>query len=360
MNWIDRVYRIQIDVTSHCNARCPGCIRTTRYTEDGIEQGNKRFNDLELSHFDEDMWNELCTAEYGFRTFPNLNQLVFNGTWGDPCMHPKLPEMLKTFCDIFPNVTINMHTNGGAQSAEWWHRLGKILSTQPHSVIVALDGLEDTHSLYRRGTNFNTIIRNVQSFVDGGGSPRWMMTVFDHNIHQIEKARELAKKYEFRRFQSRRSHTKNMHVEVGDEVYDITTNNVTSTHYINEKAHGPNRRVPFINIPERPSLEEVDSQCEWYNDGSFQIDPWGYVLPCCHMAHLPVTTTSKHTIDQEDTRNFITHNDTVLENLNLKRHTLADIITGEWFTNTLENQVESACLTICQKECGVKNKHGTL
>lgn len=353
MDWINRVYRVQIDITSHCNARCPGCIRTQRYTDDGIEQGNKRFNDLKLSHFDVALWNDLCVSSDGFRLFPNLNQIVLNGTWGDPCMHPELPSMLKTFTENFPNVTINMHTNGGAQSNEWWYNLGKILSTSPHQVIVALDGLKDTHSIYRRGTDYDKILEHVRALNEAGGSPRWTMTVFDHNKHQVDEARKLAKKYEFRRFVSRKSHTSEMHVDG----YTITNKTVGKEYYINEEAYGRNRRVPFINIPSRPDLPVIGSQCEWYSDGSFQIDPWGYVLPCCHMAHLPVVLNSEHTSNEIANANFKKHNPDVLETLNLKHRTLKQILSDDWFTEQLEKQVENASLVICQKECGVKNKY---
>lgn len=353
MDWINRVYRIQVDITSHCNARCPGCIRTQRYTDEGVEQGDKRFNDLVLEHFDIDMWNDLCTSATGFKLFSNLNQLVLNGTWGDPCMHPKLPEMLETFTRQFPGVTINMHTNAGAQSNEWWYNLGSILSSVPHAVIVALDGLEDTHAIYRRGTDYSKILEHVKHFNEAGGSPRWMMTVFNHNMHQVQEARELAKKYEFRRFVSRKSHTSKM--ITSDAV--IQNDLVSDEYYINEEAHGRNKRVPFINIPERPVLEHVNSQCQWYADGSFQIDPWGYVLPCCHLAHLPVTVKSNYTYNDNQVKNFVTYNPGILDTLNLKTNTLKDILSGKWFSETLDNQVENANLVICQKECGVKCKN---
>lgn len=358
MDWISRIYKVQVDITSHCNAKCPGCIRTKNFTEEGYTVGEKRFNDLKLEHFSVDMWKDLCTSDSGFSKFKNFTHLTLNGTWGDPCMHPNLPDMLEIFCENFPNVFVMMHTNGGAQSSEWWNRLGKILASQPHMVIVALDGLEDTHSLYRRGTDFNRILSNVTAFVDGGGSPRWMMTLFDHNVHQIEEAKELAKKYEFRRFQTRKSHTAEMHINTNTEQYSISTNDILSEHIVNEKAAGANNRVPFVPIPDRPELPEVDSQCEWYNDGAIQIDPWGYVLPCCHMAHLPVMHDSKYSADQSDIANFNKHNPNIIENLQLKKSTLHDILSDNWFTDILEKQVESAKLTICQKECGVKNKRG--
>ena len=50
----------------------------------------------------------------------------------------------------------------------------------------AIDGLEDTHSIYRQGTNWKKIIDNVMTFVDAGGKARWDMLVFQHNEHQVE------------------------------------------------------------------------------------------------------------------------------------------------------------------------------
>ena len=55
-------------------------------------------------------------------------------------------------------MKLSMHTNGSAREQNWWKELAK------YRVIVTfgIDGLEDTHHLYRISTDFNKIIDNAQ------------------------------------------------------------------------------------------------------------------------------------------------------------------------------------------------------
>ena len=44
------------------------------------------------------------------------------------------------------------------------------------------------------------IIKNAQAFIDAGGYAVWKMIKFDHNEHQVEDCRALAKNLGFQRF----------------------------------------------------------------------------------------------------------------------------------------------------------------
>ena len=68
-----------------------------------------------------------------------------------------------------------------------------------------IDGLEDTNHIYRQGTVFKQIIRNVKAFIQAGGRAQWDFIVFKHNEHQVEKAGELSKKLGFEIFSIKRS-----------------------------------------------------------------------------------------------------------------------------------------------------------
>jgi len=64
-----------------------------------------------------------------------------------------------------------------------------------------LDGLADTHSIYRRNTDWNLVIKNANNFIRAGGNATWRMIVFEHNKHQIADCKELSKKMGFKNFQ---------------------------------------------------------------------------------------------------------------------------------------------------------------
>jgi len=55
MNWYKQVHKLQVDMTSHCNARCGACIRN-------VDGGETRPG-LELTHFDVDVWKRMATVD---------------------------------------------------------------------------------------------------------------------------------------------------------------------------------------------------------------------------------------------------------------------------------------------------------
>ena len=54
MNWYRQIHKLQIDITSHCNARCGACIRN-------VDGGETRPG-LPLTHFDVDVWKRMATC----------------------------------------------------------------------------------------------------------------------------------------------------------------------------------------------------------------------------------------------------------------------------------------------------------
>jgi sulfatase maturation enzyme AslB (radical SAM superfamily) len=62
-----------------------------------------------------------------------------------------------------------------------------------YHVRFALDGLKDTHSLYRMGSDYDTVVKNMKTFIDAGGRATWKFIVFKHNEHQVDEASKLAR-----------------------------------------------------------------------------------------------------------------------------------------------------------------------
>ena len=48
MQWQSKVHKLQVDITSHCNARCGACVRNNN--------GGETEPELALKHFDMDLW----------------------------------------------------------------------------------------------------------------------------------------------------------------------------------------------------------------------------------------------------------------------------------------------------------------
>jgi sulfatase maturation enzyme AslB (radical SAM superfamily) len=118
-----------------------------------------------------------------------LESLFMCGNLGDPIISKDTLEIYQYLRELNPNIRLAMHTNGSARDTEWWQRLAQLKV----KVTFGIDGLADTHHLYRISTDFNKIIENTRAFISAGGVAKWHMLVFAHNEHQIEQCRTMSK-----------------------------------------------------------------------------------------------------------------------------------------------------------------------
>jgi len=165
---------LEIELTTICNARCPFCNRASL---SNLKPTNLDFSILYKVPFDQFKFIGLC------------------GNRGDPMCYPKLFELITYIKDVtYHNTSIVMQTNGGIHSFGWWAELGELMRyhTDNH-VVFALDGLEDTHSLHRVGTDFNRVVQNIEAFIRAGGRAIIQFIVFEHNEHQLEDVKRLSK-----------------------------------------------------------------------------------------------------------------------------------------------------------------------
>jgi MoaA/NifB/PqqE/SkfB family radical SAM enzyme len=357
MNWYRQVHKLQIDVTSHCNARCGACIRN-------INGGQTRPG-LELAHFDLDVWKRMAREDTkGWY----VRQLTLNGNWGDPMMHPNLVEMLEVWIDQHPESFVSIATNGSMRGIKFWADLAKVLRRSSHHKIdFAVDGMEDTHHLYRRKTVFSKLIENIKSFTDAKGNATVQMTMFEHNKHQVEEVKELSRSIGIREFNARQSHTKEMDIIDGDENYHI------SGHYLsNDKEYKMQERFEENDHPVSDNKDNIwlkvndrfnelnqnyiPSKCPWKDEGEIQIDPWGVVWPCCHISLYGGSGASKdmsiaHDFSQEAEDNNLI-NEGKREN-SLHDNSLGDILNNDWFNERVNNAIDDAEWKICGNKCGV-------
>ena len=345
MNWSTVTNSLQIDITSHCNARCGACVRN--------RNGDEVRDEVSLVHFDVDIWNRI--AKQDTRGW-FIRELVLNGNWGDPMMHPNLVEMLDTFASYHPEASLYIHTNGSMRTEKFWNDLAtSCRKFANHVVVFAVDGLEDTHSIYRRKTNFNKIIDNIKAFTANKGRANVTMTQFEHNKHQVKEVEKVAEDCGAIMFNLRESHAEEMHIDLGNDSYDILASNDTQPYQkvfeASDDTSLSDARDYHVMIQAQEfhnEHQEPDHKCPWYNDRMIQIDPYGIVWPCCHISLFGLDIIDHDFMEYADDSIYIARFDN-----DLKKHSLKDILSNEWFEEHLDDVVNGAKWKQCVKTCGI-------
>lgn len=276
----DQLESIHLEITNRCQASCPMCPRNIH---SGIDNPTLKINDWSFKDF-----VTIITPE----VLAQIRQLNFCGSFGDPIMNNDLIAMCRYVKETNPAVCIDIHTNGSARTAKWWQDLASALPEQ-HSVEFALDGLDDTHSLYRVGTDWNRVIANAKTFIDSGGIANWMYIRFRHNEHQVEEAEVLATELGFDKFKlkdTRRFET---------EKFTVLDRDGQVSHYLEQPSNS------VIQVVDRRDLEtyntwknKKDIDCFALNQREIYIDACYTVMPCCMLAAFIYTNYDKEILEK--------------------------------------------------------------
>jgi len=324
---------VHLEISSLCNASCPWCPRTFwGYTFNGgypevnlsIEQAQKIFQPNFLIQ---------------------LTSLYVNGNFGDIVMNPDGPEIIEYFFGVNPDLKLVISTNGGARDRKFWTRLAQT----PVKVLFCLDGLEDTHHLYRQNTVWATVIRNAQTFILAGGHAVWKMIKFDHNRHQINACRNLSKELGFAEFDL---------VDDGRNTAPVFNQHGELTHVLGDYTGEKSFEVLFHKkTTDQVLLEDIiidrtpatNVSCKTKKLKSIYIAANGDVSPCCWTGFYPKTygAGQYHEAANAQLIPLIVKN-------NALEHPLEDCI--EWF-NSVENSwkidnYSQGRLVICDDVCG--------
>ena len=175
---------VHLEISTRCNAACPLCPR------------NLSGYDTELGYPVHDM--SLSEAQHIFPVafLKQLTNILINGNFGDFVTARDGLAIVQYFADSNPAIKISISTNASARP-NIWAELGRIPNL---TVGFDIDGLADTHILYRRNTNWQLIISNAKKFIAAGGNAVWRMIKFDHNQHQIELCKSMSEHLGFSSF----------------------------------------------------------------------------------------------------------------------------------------------------------------
>lgn len=178
-----KLRKIELEITNTCNAACPGCTRTQNI--DLIKNNSFGYEDFKSIFSDHDYTG---------------TEFKFCGVLGDPAMNEHCVDMVEHVLRLGARCEIS--TNGGVQPASWWTRMGNIATAYPGLLDVhfCLDGHSETNHIYRVNTKWSTIERNIEAYANAAPAQHatWVYILFDHNEHELEKAKDHAKKLGFK------------------------------------------------------------------------------------------------------------------------------------------------------------------
>jgi len=389
-----RVALMHIELTNYCNAACPFCPRF-------VDATDILRPDLNLEQISIDQFKNWFPAE----ALQNMQRILFCGTHGDPMMSKDLLEIVRYIRESSKKTVLMFNTNGGMRKPDFWKELGNILKEDPAGVVTfSIDGLEDTNHLYRRNVKWDQLIENVEAFTSTGARAWWDYLTFKHNEHQIEEARELAKKLKFEKFLVKRAlgfedpnggyKSRGIYDRNGDLAYVIEPPTDGSLVNVNEYKNSSKQVVQKIDLSylngiketrEHPGvkrrleefthenippynqyiMEHEQHKIKCKSDCSnllekkteIYVSCHGIVFPCCYIG-----TRVDSTIDlYEDTQLRYSINQVGKDNFNLNKRSFNDIIDGGWLDEVYTKswdipKFKDGRLSYCAMTCGEKSQ----
>ena len=230
--------------------------------------------------------------------------------------------MNKQFREILQYVKshetkVLIHTNGGIHDKNYWTDVGNIL-TDRDIINFDLDGLQDTHHIYRINTTFDKVFENAKSVIaTKRPQVHWKYIVFEHNKHQVEKARELA----------------------------ITNGFTTFSTVKTSRDFAAPKSGAYVHAKKKTNLEQVKRKiiCSWEDWGKWYVAPDGNVFRCCW--------TGGHFYDQVNTRfYYVKEYEKVFNGLNVDLEKILSYNYWSKLSKYLEGYERA--FSLCKSQCG--------
>lgn len=176
---------VELEISTKCTIGCTMCPRNQ-------------------AHSPRHVW------DYGYMDINLIKQVIADqsfgkylivGCYGDAIYHPHFYEICELL--IESNKPFMIETNGSHRTNTWWD---KIASLNWHSAkttwTFSIDGLKDTNHLYRKNSDWDSIMYGINKLVTGTSKPImvWKYIVFPYNQHQVTEAKQLSQSLGFDQF----------------------------------------------------------------------------------------------------------------------------------------------------------------
>tara|TARA_R110000851_G_scaffold258229_1_gene410653 strand:- start:3 stop:1040 length:1038 start_codon:yes stop_codon:yes gene_type:complete len=331
---IDTIKKIELEITSDCNAACPGCARTIH--RDLLQVTSFSLEDLK-------------------RIFPTPNHIAnkefkFCGVLGDPAIHPQFVEMLEYLLQHGGLTSIS--TNGAVGTESMWRKIGILCKDYPKQFYVGfcIDGHKETNHIYRVNTKWNVLDRNLNAYTENAHPNKacWTFIVFDHNEYELDAAREHAKQLGFK-FATRtgmRNTYYNWVAEIGkknNKEQKVITTTGAKEHKNKDKVFEIDKKIANNDI-DQDFIKTIT--CKYIHEGEIFIDAKQQMWPCCFLWDSAFK-------NKENILDKLSEYSTGWNSL--KEHSIEEIMQHPWFDKILEESWDpehSKHLKRCMRSCG--------
>jgi len=233
------ILRIEIELTTVCNLKCPLCIRET------FPQPQKKFRKLDeiISQLDQ---------------YTELKYLTIAGAISEPTTYPHLFELIQYL--KLRDIEISLYINGDTHSDMYYKKLGVIFREAKGNIYFTICGsTQEIHEKYRVGSSLEKVIRRLGIIKDyTGGKEVLTWIVFNYNqIDFNENRHKYEKKY----------HTEFFHTLPVAENFELDID----IHLPDEMSKGYKDNI---------DRSDYEGACPAYEYRFIEIDTSGDVYPC--------------------------------------------------------------------------------
>ena len=342
------IRKVELEITSDCNAACPGCART-------LNKESLQINSFTL----QDLQRIFPADDYSGVEFK------FCGVLGDPIVNPDCLEMTRYL--VQRGGYCEFSTNGGYNTQDWWKELGSIAAQHPGLVHVhfCIDGHRETNHIYRVNTKWNVIERNIAAFAETAPKQHatWIYIVFDHNENELPTARAHAAVLGFE-FATRTGMRNSYHdwiAKLGkkkNKEEKIITTTGKKEHSKKDVIKDLDKFITEYkaNKADKKQTDEILKTvvCKYIHEGEIFIASDQTMWPCCFLWD-----------------SAFKNKEGIIDKLNqfdpdwnsLKHHSIKDIQKHEWFSELLAASWEpthplhfTRCIRTCAKNKAYHNE----
>lgn len=319
----ENINSVHLELTNKCQARCPMCPRRIH---GGILNPLFALSEITLEQFKE--W-------FPVDFIKQLNRINMCGNLGDPIIAKDCLDIVEYLRLINPDIDLSMHTNGGARTENFWKDLAKA----GVKIVFGIDGLADTHSIYRIGTDYNNVIENAKTFIEAGGCAEWHMLCFEHNEHQIDECRNISTSLGFKKFMTK--HTSRF---VEDKFHVLDESGKT-VNILKPTQHSRNTTIKIKNVTQ---VTPAHINCKAAKSTEIYVSADGVVTPCCWM---DLSWGIPHWPKRID------YMDRIGVYPNLNKTTIFEIFNSNYFEKIASTWAHKPLIQ-CSEQCGTVDKLG--